>query len=98
MKYVVKPGDTLSKIAKDAYGDANRWREIFEANKDKIQNPNQIRSGWELVIPGLEAEQGAQTEAEKVAKLGLSADEGDQAAAAKKAQLGRKGPQGEELT
>jgi hypothetical protein len=65
MKYVVKPGDTLSKIAKDAYGDANRWREIFEANKDKIENPSVIRPGWELLIPGVGAEEAAQVEPAK---------------------------------
>jgi nucleoid-associated protein YgaU len=53
MKYVVKSGDTLSKIAKELYGDSTRWREIFEANKDQIKDPNMIRPGWELVIPGL---------------------------------------------
>jgi nucleoid-associated protein YgaU len=53
MKYTVKSGDTLSKIAKELYGDANRWQEIFEANKDQIDNPNAIRPGWELLIPGL---------------------------------------------
>jgi nucleoid-associated protein YgaU len=54
MKYVVKSGDTLSKIAKDLYGDANRWREIFKANEEQIENPNLIRAGWELLIPGIE--------------------------------------------
>ena len=58
MKYVVKSGDTLSKIAKELYGDANRWREIFEANKDQIENPNLIRPGWELLIPGLGGDEG----------------------------------------
>jgi nucleoid-associated protein YgaU len=58
MKYVVKSGDTLSKIAKELYGDANRWREIFEANKEQIENPNVIRPGWELLIPGLEEDEG----------------------------------------
>lgn len=53
MKYVVKSGDNLSKIAKELYGDSNRWREIFEANKEQIENPNQIRPGLELLIPGL---------------------------------------------
>jgi nucleoid-associated protein YgaU len=57
MKYVVKSGDTLSKIAKELYGDANRWREIFEANKEQIENPNVIRPGWELLIPGLEEDE-----------------------------------------
>jgi nucleoid-associated protein YgaU len=54
MKYTVKSGDTLSSIAEQFYGDANRWREIFEANKDQIDKPSVIRPGWELVIPGLE--------------------------------------------
>lgn len=49
--YVVKSGDTLSGIAKKVYGKAGRWPEIFEANKDIIENPNLIRPGWKLRIP-----------------------------------------------
>ncbi len=49
--YVVKPGDNLSKIAKAVYGDASRWQEIFEANKDTLKDPNLIRVGQELRIP-----------------------------------------------
>jgi nucleoid-associated protein YgaU len=49
--HVVQPGDSLSKIAKDVYGDASRWREIFEANRDQISEPNLIRPGWKLRIP-----------------------------------------------
>ena len=49
--YEVKPGDTLSKIAKQVLGDANRWPEIFEANKDQIKDPNLIHPGQELRIP-----------------------------------------------
>lgn len=49
--YVVKKGDTLSGIALEVYGKAGRWREIFEANKDVIKNPNLIRPGWKLRIP-----------------------------------------------
>jgi nucleoid-associated protein YgaU len=64
MKYVVKSGDTLSKIAKEFYGDANRWREIFEANKDQIENPNLIRPGWELSIPGAGEEEEKEEKAE----------------------------------
>ena len=52
MKYIVKSGDTLSKIAKEVYGDAKRWREILEANKAKIKDPDVILPGSELVIPG----------------------------------------------
>jgi len=49
--YVVKSGDTLSGIAYDVYGDAGRWPEIFEANRDKIKDPNLIHPGQELRIP-----------------------------------------------
>ena len=50
--YVVKAGDSLSKIAKNLYGDAKRWPEIYEANKDLIgDNPNLIHPGQEYRIP-----------------------------------------------
>jgi nucleoid-associated protein YgaU len=49
--YVVKEGDSLSKIAKEVLGDASRWKEIFEANKDQVKDPNLIRVGQELRIP-----------------------------------------------
>ena len=49
--YVVKSGDSLSKIAKERLGDGSRWPEIFEANKDKIKDPNLIYPGQELQIP-----------------------------------------------
>jgi nucleoid-associated protein YgaU len=49
--YVVKSGDSLSKIAAEVYGDAKRWPEIFEANKDKIKDPNLIHPGQEFKIP-----------------------------------------------
>ena len=51
-EYVVKSGDSLSKIAKELYGDAKRWPEIYEANKALIgDNPNLIHPGQKLVIP-----------------------------------------------
>jgi len=49
--YVVKSGDSLSKIAQREYGDANKWRRIFEANQDKIKDPDLIHPGQELKIP-----------------------------------------------
>ncbi len=49
--YVVKSGDSLSKIAKEMLGDAARWPEIFELNKDKISDPNLIYVGQELRLP-----------------------------------------------
>ena len=49
--YVVKEGDSLSVIAREVLGDTNRWKEIWEANKDAIPNPNSIKVGQELRIP-----------------------------------------------
>ena len=49
--YTVKSGDTLSKIAKRFYGDASQYMKIFEANKDTLQDPDQIQAGQELKIP-----------------------------------------------
>jgi nucleoid-associated protein YgaU len=49
--YKVQAGDTLSKIAKEFYGNANEYSRIFEANRDKLESPDKIRGGQELVIP-----------------------------------------------
>jgi nucleoid-associated protein YgaU len=47
----VKSGDTLSKIAKEAYGNANAYMKIFEANKPMLSDPNKIYPGQMLRIP-----------------------------------------------
>ena len=49
--YTVKSGDTLSKIAKEFYGNANEYNKIFEANKDQLSSPDRINVGQELKIP-----------------------------------------------
>ena len=49
--YTVAAGDSLSKIAKSFYGNANQYMKIFEANKDKLSDPDKIKPGQELVIP-----------------------------------------------
>jgi nucleoid-associated protein YgaU len=49
--YEVVGGDNLSKIAKKFYGDANKYMKIFEANKDQLKNPDQIKVGQKLKIP-----------------------------------------------
>jgi len=49
--YTVKPGDTLSKIAKVHLGDANAYMKIFEANKDQLTDPDKIKPGQVLKIP-----------------------------------------------
>ena len=47
----VRSGDTLSKIAKEAYGDANAYMKVFEANKPMLSNPDKIYPGQKLRIP-----------------------------------------------
>lgn len=50
--YTVKSGDSLSKIARNYYGDAMKWTKIYDANKDVIgNNPDMIHPGQTLKIP-----------------------------------------------
>ena len=49
--YTVVKGDSLSKIAKREYGDANKWRTIYEANRDLIKDPDLIYPGQLLSVP-----------------------------------------------
>ncbi len=49
--HTVKSGDTLSKIAKEMYGNANDYMKIFEANKPMLSDPNKIYVGQVLRIP-----------------------------------------------
>jgi len=49
--YVVKAGDSLSKISKEFYGNANQYMKIFEANKDQLSDPDKIKPGMQLNIP-----------------------------------------------
>ena len=49
--YTVKSGDTLSKISKQYYGDANEYMRIFYANRDKLRDPDKIQVGQQLTIP-----------------------------------------------
>lgn len=50
--YTVKPGDTLSGIAKDQLGNASAYTKIFEANRDQLNDPDKIKPGQVLKIPG----------------------------------------------
>jgi 5'-nucleotidase/UDP-sugar diphosphatase len=49
--YTVKSGDTLSKISQHFYGDPKKYEDIYFANRDKIENPDNLSIGTELVIP-----------------------------------------------
>jgi nucleoid-associated protein YgaU len=50
--HVVVSGDTLSALAKKYYGKASLYMKIFEANKDQLSNPDLIKVGQKLRIPG----------------------------------------------
>ena len=49
--YTVQAGDSLSKISKQFYGNGNQYMKIFDANRDRLSDPNRIMPGQEIVIP-----------------------------------------------
>jgi len=49
--YTVKSGDTLSKISKQFYGDANEYMRIFYVNRETLRDPDRIQVGQQLAIP-----------------------------------------------
>jgi LysM repeat protein len=51
--YQVRPGDTLTRISTAIYRDPGKWRKIYEANRDKMKNENDLKAGQTLVIPDL---------------------------------------------
>lgn len=50
--YQIKPKDRYARIAKEQLGDAKRWKDIFELNKDIFPNPDKIRPGVRIRLPG----------------------------------------------
>lgn len=49
--YQVKKNDRFASIARDQLGDAGRWQEVYELNKDKFPDPNRIREGVRIKLP-----------------------------------------------
>lgn len=49
--YTVRSGDTLSKISTAVYGVPNRWQEIYNANRNQLKNPHDLKVGMLLVVP-----------------------------------------------
>ena len=52
-RHEVKSGESLSKIARHYYGDAMKYPQIFEANRNILDNPDVIHPGQVLVLPNL---------------------------------------------
>ncbi|MBX3466092.1 MAG: LysM peptidoglycan-binding domain-containing protein [Planctomycetes bacterium] len=51
LRYTVKSGQTLSDVAQELLGDRGRWKELYEANKDKLPSPDHVRAGLTLIFP-----------------------------------------------
>lgn len=51
LTYTVKPGDSLSKIAREQLGSDSRWRDIFELNRDKVDSPESLQAGMVIRLP-----------------------------------------------
>jgi nucleoid-associated protein YgaU len=49
--YIVRKGDTLSRISRIYYGTPNKWYKIYEANRDQLDNPDVLKPGMKLRIP-----------------------------------------------
>jgi LysM repeat protein len=49
--YTVQAGDTLSKISQNVYGTTSRWQEIYDANRDQLKNPHDLKVGMALMVP-----------------------------------------------
>ena len=51
--HIVQKDETLSGISQQYYGTANKWKTIYDFNRNVIEDPNKIRSGIKLIIPNL---------------------------------------------
>lgn len=49
--YVVQTGDSLARIARRVLGDADRWEDVYQANRERLDDPDDIRPGQTLRIP-----------------------------------------------
>jgi len=49
--HIVRKNQTLSAISRQYYGTANKWKKIYNANRDVVKEPNKINSGMKLIIP-----------------------------------------------
>jgi outer membrane protein OmpA-like peptidoglycan-associated protein len=50
-EYIIKKGDSLWKIAEKELGSGHRWKYLYELNKDRIKNPNKLKTGQKIIIP-----------------------------------------------
>jgi murein DD-endopeptidase MepM/ murein hydrolase activator NlpD len=72
--HIVQSGETLGSIASRYLGSAAEWRAIYDANRDRIANPDRIRVGMELVIPGVGSVPAAAAQPAFAAEIGVDAE------------------------
>ena len=54
--YTIEKGDTLSAVSKRFYGKAKFWRQIYEANRDTIEDPDRIFRGQTIKLPAIDGD------------------------------------------
>lgn len=54
--YTIEKGDTLSAVSKRFYGKAKFWRQIYEANRDTIEDPDRIFPGQTIKLPAIDVD------------------------------------------
>jgi len=84
LEYEVRSGDTLSDISLAVFGTATRWKEILEANRDKLQRPESLQVGMKLKIPDGGKLPAAVKKPETKAKPAERVDKSDKTAATTK--------------
>ena len=86
LEYEVRSGDTLSDISLAVFGSATRWKEILEANRDKLQRPESLQVGMKLKIPegGKVPVAAKKAEAKPKPKTPQPGDKGDKTASTSK--------------
>jgi len=79
--HTVERGETLSGISRQYYGTVGRWRDILEANEDKLPSPEGLRAGMSLVIPDAREVESSDEDSNQreTASLSTSADTGGEA-------------------
>ncbi len=75
--YVVRKGDSLSRIAAHTLGSGNHWRKVFDANRNLLSDPNHVREGMTLRIPST-SRPSTGTTLTPLPKFGVVGREGDQ--------------------
>lgn len=76
----VQAGDSLTRLAQQHLGSSSRWQQLFEANRDQLDRPDEIRSGMQLRLPDQESSGGASSVVEG-SRVPINSESGGSASA-----------------